>query len=146
MAKKELVPAKQEKAHERLKNFRTELADYRQSFDRLKRDREDSVRLSDAILEPSTGGTDLWLTTANAHLAAANGPKSHRAPRSSPTPCRNPRKPLFAIKYRSKLTLCPFKTSGPVLWRRSPRLYQRNTRPARAELHVFNKRCARRVS
>ena len=54
MAKKELVPAKQEKAHERLKNFRTELADYRQSFDRLKRDREDSVRLSDAILEPST--------------------------------------------------------------------------------------------
>lgn len=54
MAKKELVPAKQEKAHERLKNFRTELADYRQSFDRLKRDREDSVRLSDAVLEPST--------------------------------------------------------------------------------------------
>ena len=54
MAKKELVPAKQEKAHERLKNFRTELADYRQSFDRLKKDREDSVRLSDAILELST--------------------------------------------------------------------------------------------
>ena len=54
MAKKELVPAKQEKAHERLKNFRTELADYRQSFDRLKKDREDSVRLSDAFLEPST--------------------------------------------------------------------------------------------
>ena len=54
LAKKELVPAKQEKAHERLKNFRTELADYRQSFDRLKKDREDSVRLSDAVLEPST--------------------------------------------------------------------------------------------
>ena len=54
LAKKELVPAKQEKAHERLKNFRTELADYRQNFDRLKKDREDSVRLSDAVLEPST--------------------------------------------------------------------------------------------
>ena len=54
MAKKELVPAKQEKAHERLKNFRTELADYRQSFDRLKRDREDSVRLSNAFIKPST--------------------------------------------------------------------------------------------
>ena len=53
MAKKELVPTKQEKAHERLKNFRTELADYRQSFDRLKKDREDSVRPSDAFLEPS---------------------------------------------------------------------------------------------
>lgn len=45
MAKKELVPTKQEKAQDRLKNFRIELADYRQSFDRLKKDREDSVRL-----------------------------------------------------------------------------------------------------
>ena len=54
MTKKELVPAKQEKAHERLKNFRSELADYRQSFDRLKKDREDSVRLSDGFLELST--------------------------------------------------------------------------------------------
>lgn len=44
MAKKELIPGKQEKAQERLKNFRIELADYRQKFDRLKKDREDSVR------------------------------------------------------------------------------------------------------
>jgi len=44
MAKKELIPAKQEKAQERMKNFRGELADYRQSLERLKRDREDSVR------------------------------------------------------------------------------------------------------
>lgn len=50
MAKKELVPSKQEKAHERLKNFRIELADYRKSFDRFKRDREDNVRLSAALL------------------------------------------------------------------------------------------------
>jgi len=42
-AKKELVPAKQEKAHERIKNFRGELADYRQTLERLKKDREDSV-------------------------------------------------------------------------------------------------------
>ena len=43
MAKKELIPAKQEKAFERIKNFRGELADYRQTLDRLKRDREDNV-------------------------------------------------------------------------------------------------------
>lgn len=42
MAKKELIPAKQEKARERIKNFRTELVDYRQYFDSLKKDREDS--------------------------------------------------------------------------------------------------------
>ena len=43
VAKKELIPAKQEKARERLKTFRAELLDYRQSFDRLKKDREDAV-------------------------------------------------------------------------------------------------------
>lgn len=46
MAKKELVPTKQEKARERIKNFRTELVDYRQHFDRLKKDREDSVSVA----------------------------------------------------------------------------------------------------
>ena len=43
-AKKELVVAKQEKAHERIKNFRSELADYRQTLDRLKKEREEIVR------------------------------------------------------------------------------------------------------
>lgn len=45
-AKRELIPAKQEKAWERIKTFRVELADYRQYFDRLKQDREDSVSSS----------------------------------------------------------------------------------------------------
>lgn len=44
MAKRELIPTKQEKAHERIKTFRAELLDYRQYFDRLKKDREDTVR------------------------------------------------------------------------------------------------------
>ncbi|KAG8526516.1 uncharacterized protein KY384_008716 [Bacidia gigantensis] len=43
MAKKELVPAKQEKAHDRVKNFRNELADYRQTLNHMKKDREDAV-------------------------------------------------------------------------------------------------------
>ena len=44
LAKKELNTTKQEKAYERVKNFRTELSDYRHSFDRLKKDRDDTVR------------------------------------------------------------------------------------------------------
>lgn len=36
MARNELNPAKQEKAHERLKTFRAELSDYRQTYQRLK--------------------------------------------------------------------------------------------------------------
>ncbi|KAL8728792.1 MAG: hypothetical protein Q9166_005170 [cf. Caloplaca sp. 2 TL-2023] len=42
-AKKELIPAKQEKAHDRVKTFRSDLLDYRQTFARLKKDREDST-------------------------------------------------------------------------------------------------------
>ncbi|KAI9825518.1 MAG: hypothetical protein M1819_000510 [Sarea resinae] len=42
MAKRELIPTKQEKAFERVKSFRAELVDYRQQFARLKKEREDS--------------------------------------------------------------------------------------------------------
>ncbi|KAI9816245.1 MAG: protein transport protein bos1 [Pycnora praestabilis] len=42
MAKRELIPTKQEKAYERVKNFRSELSDYRSQFDRLKKEREDN--------------------------------------------------------------------------------------------------------
>lgn len=43
LSKKELIPAKQEKAFERVKNFRAELAEYRQQFDLLRKDREEAV-------------------------------------------------------------------------------------------------------
>ncbi|EQL38315.1 hypothetical protein BDFG_00672 [Blastomyces dermatitidis ATCC 26199] len=46
LSKQELIPAKQELAFERLKNFRTELADYRQLFDRLRKEREDAQSIS----------------------------------------------------------------------------------------------------
>lgn len=77
MAKKELIPGKQEKAHERLKNFRIELADYRQKFDLLKKDREDNVRVFDALLQPSNRWKDSCLPLANAHSAAANHSKPY---------------------------------------------------------------------
>lgn len=46
LSKKELIPAKQEKAFERAKNFREELGDYRQRFDQLRKEREDAVRFT----------------------------------------------------------------------------------------------------
>lgn len=45
LSKKELIPEKQEKAFERVKNFRGELTEYRAQFDRLRKEREDAVRL-----------------------------------------------------------------------------------------------------
>ncbi|PLB42706.1 putative pyruvate dehydrogenase complex, dihydrolipoamide acetyltransferase component [Aspergillus candidus] len=42
LSKKELIPEKQQKAFERTKNFRTELTDYRQHFDRLRKAREEA--------------------------------------------------------------------------------------------------------
>lgn len=44
LAKQELNPAKQEKALERLRNFRSELHDYRSQFDTLKNLRDDAVQ------------------------------------------------------------------------------------------------------
>ena len=77
MAKKELIPSKQEKAHERLKNFRIELADYRQRFDRLKVDREDNVRHSDTLLQTVNQEKLLCLHLADAYLAVADSSKPH---------------------------------------------------------------------
>ncbi|KAL4784062.1 dihydrolipoamide acetyltransferase component of pyruvate dehydrogenase [Aspergillus varians] len=42
LSKRELIPAKQEKAFERVKNFRAELQEYRQHFDQLRKEREDA--------------------------------------------------------------------------------------------------------
>jgi Golgi SNAP receptor complex protein 2 len=44
LSKKELIPEKQQKAFDRVKNFRDELSDYRTQFDRLRKEREDAVR------------------------------------------------------------------------------------------------------
>ncbi|KKK25441.1 hypothetical protein AOCH_002356 [Aspergillus ochraceoroseus] len=40
LSKRELIPEKQEKAFERVKNFRAELQDYRNHFDQLRKERE----------------------------------------------------------------------------------------------------------
>lgn len=44
LAKQELVPDKQTKAFERVKTFRSDQADYRERFDRLKAEADQRVR------------------------------------------------------------------------------------------------------
>ncbi|KUI68909.1 Protein transport protein bos1 [Cytospora mali] len=44
LAKQELNPAKQEKAHERIRNFRNELAEYRKDFEALKNARDEALQ------------------------------------------------------------------------------------------------------
>lgn len=41
MARREIVPVKQEKAFQRVKNFRKEMSEYRQQFEKLKSDRSE---------------------------------------------------------------------------------------------------------
>ncbi len=43
LARQELNPAKQEKAYERIRNFRTELGEFRAQFDSLKTSRDDAA-------------------------------------------------------------------------------------------------------
>jgi hypothetical protein len=50
LSKKELIQEKQEKAFERVKNFRNELADYRTQFDQLRKAREEAVRPPPTII------------------------------------------------------------------------------------------------
>lgn len=54
LAKSELIPEKKEKATEREKNFRTALSDYRQQFERLRKEREEAVRTSHFPFYPIT--------------------------------------------------------------------------------------------
>lgn len=61
LAKQEPVQTKQEKAFERLKNFRNELEEYRDSFKRIKSANEDIVRLR--IQTPTTTTSAAVLTT-----------------------------------------------------------------------------------
>lgn len=48
-----MIAAKQEKAYERLKTFRTELNDYREQFNRLKQENDERVSLSPPRTQPA---------------------------------------------------------------------------------------------
>jgi Golgi SNAP receptor complex protein 2 len=72
MTKRELVKTKQEKGFERVKTFRGEMLSYREQWEQLKREREESV----CVLESSKVVT---LTSP------ANIDQSLRAPRTKTT-------------------------------------------------------------
>ena len=60
LSKKELIPEKQQKAFDRVKNFRDELGDYRGQFDRLRREREEAVRFYAGCAHGYWLGPRLW--------------------------------------------------------------------------------------
>jgi len=68
LAKQELVAEKQQKAYERIKNFRSEQADYRDRFDRLKKEAEERVRLACTILKLQSMSTAVFVRGVSSHL------------------------------------------------------------------------------
>lgn len=77
-AKKELIPARKEKAVERMKVFREELTDYRGVFDKLKRERDQAVgscyffRDLRCFRGPGCVQLTRSVTTSNPHRMATN--------------------------------------------------------------------------
>ncbi|KAL9001665.1 MAG: hypothetical protein Q9188_005369 [Gyalolechia gomerana] len=115
-AKKELISAKQEKAYERIKNFRSELLDYRQTFDHLKKDREDS--------QTTQARTEL-LGRRPHHTSTPENPYAQALPSSSPlfSTTNNPRNP---------------QSSSPSTFGASPNDYNRETHALREQSFMSN--------
>ncbi|KAL9595920.1 MAG: hypothetical protein Q9219_006146 [cf. Caloplaca sp. 3 TL-2023] len=115
LAKKELIPTKQEKAYERIKNFRSELLDYRQSFEHLKRDREDSQ---------STQARTELLGRRPHNTSTPENPYAQALPSSSP---------LFSTTNKSRNQQPSSLTFGA-----SPNDYNRETHALREQSFMSN--------
>ncbi|XXG95255.1 thiamine pyrophosphokinase [Hypoxylon texense] len=81
LAKQELNPAKQEKAFERIRNFRAELTSFRTQLDELKEKREDTLHAQNR--NELLGRRPF--TTATPENPYANTAQSHQPQPSSPT-------------------------------------------------------------
>lgn len=84
------MQTKQEKASERLKKFRSELEEYRDSFKRIKSANEDVV-CSDA--QPQRSFLPRTVHT-NTHSPTASNRSAHRTARPPPARRRHTRKPV----------------------------------------------------
>ena len=141
MAKKELVPAKQEKAQERIKNFKSELADYRGTLDRLKKDREDAVRnrrsnLAQAHIKQLYAMLDPVLTEAA--IAISTEPNRALWPPSAPR--SHSRKPLRSSSACTELALRTTQERANALNRRCPSgIHTGASRVSGTKLHDFHK-------
>ncbi|CCX08989.1 synaptobrevin [Pyronema domesticum] len=81
MARRELIPAKKEKAEQRVQNFKKELSEYRAHFEKLKGDRQDS--------EMTTTRNDLLNRRGHSSATPENpysGSTHARAPSFVPAP------------------------------------------------------------
>ena len=110
MAKRELIPAKQEKAFERVKGFRSELVEFRQQFERLKAEKDETVGCT--YLLDDNGLTNLTTCLANNH-------QSYRAPRPPSPPRLYPGKPQQYPLPKLQLRLPPAPPTARLL-RRCP--------------------------
>lgn len=146
MAKKELIPAKQEKARERIKNFRSELVDYRRSLEQFKKDREDSVCYVPCDQPQLYLQTPLQVLDADGVSLQANDSEPHRIARAKTPPHSDPRKPLCAIHSRSELRICSEAAPVSFVWRCSARLQPGDACFTRAKFHVLHQCCVRRIS
>ncbi|KAI9655620.1 MAG: protein transport protein bos1 [Bathelium mastoideum] len=93
LSKQELVPAKQEKAYERVKNFRTELSDYRERFDRLKKQIDERQTVADRseLLGRRPHQTATPENPYSQPSATTSNPLfQHRNPHNQPPPGSNP--------------------------------------------------------
>lgn len=145
LSKKELIPEKQEKAFERVKNFRGELGEYRQEFDHMRKTREDAVCSG----PPSPSLRARSELTNGVTLKKAIHVKPQRALWPSSPPRRHPREPIHPIRPPPNiLTLRqPFLvTIRSELRCIAGRLQPRNARAARTVLPGQHQQPTGRVS
>ncbi|KAJ5610152.1 GOSR2/Membrin/Bos1 [Penicillium lagena] len=81
LSKKELIQEKQEKAFERVKNFRNELADYRTQLDQLRKEREEAQSATNR--SELLGRRPHHAATPENPYAQSSAPPSAFAPTSS---------------------------------------------------------------
>ncbi|KAL9066500.1 MAG: hypothetical protein Q9157_007120 [Trypethelium eluteriae] len=86
LSKQELVPAKQEKAYERVKNFRTELSDYREQFDRLKKESDERVNLLQHPFSPASPPTPQHAHPSSQQTVTDRSELLGRRPHQTATP------------------------------------------------------------
>ena len=142
LSKKELIPEKQEKAFERVKNFRSELGEYRHEFDHMRKTREDAVCSAPPYLHARSELMILLLKKA-IHV------KPQRTVWSSSPPRRHPREPIHPIRPPTHIVTLrqPFVvTIRSELRCIAGRLQPRNARAARTVLLGQHQQPTGRVS
>lgn len=125
-----MIAAKQEKAYERLKTFRTELNDYREQFNRLKQENDERVSLSPPRTQPAP----------NAILTALSPPQQQVQTRAEllgrrPHHAATPENPYASVSASTNSPWAPRPGSGggPSALGAAPSDYTRETHAFREQ-------------